>query len=463
MAVRNRGRARAAATWWGAVAYVTDLLPPRIRYGYVHRLTAAALTRPLPRVEPVVTAPPSEPLPTGPTGTDATIRCVLAADGLDIGGIGTVVEMLALGLAAHGVRPIVVCHGDGRRAARLREGGIEVRSVADEESAACAIREAGAAAIQSHSAPPFLEHAAIGSGLPLIPVMHNTEIHYTSARWRAFATLMDAAATGIAVSATVREFHLRHIGDRTPIAVIPNGAPPAPSASSAERAHARTELSRAIDVDLGDDIVFACLARYDAQKNFAGLVAGVADAIDGSDLPLRLVCAGDPSDWVEFRRADALRRAGAASERIHLLGNSDARSLLTAADAFVLDSFFEGWPVAATEAAAFGHPLLLSDVGGARELVDRDPGRSMLIPNATGDAGSVSDRRVRTARRRSRRQPNAHALREAVAVIARTIARERESGPPRIRTAAERSGIDVMLAQHADVIRTAADTHRSIP
>ncbi|MGO8610190.1 glycosyltransferase, partial [Rhizobium johnstonii] len=77
-----------------------------------------------------------------------------------------------------------------------------------------------------------------------------------------------------------------------------------------------------------------------------------------------------------------------------LLGNSDARTLLTAADAFVLDSFFEGWPVAATEAAAFGHPVILSDVGGARELVDRDPRRSVLIPNAAGAADGVSDRRV---------------------------------------------------------------------
>ena len=67
-----------------------------------------------------------------------------------------------------------------------------------------------------------------------------------------------------------------------------------------------------------------------------------------------------------------------------LLGSSDARTLLAAADGFVLDSFFEGWPVAATEAASMGLSLVLSDFGGARELIARDPSHSVLIPNPCG-------------------------------------------------------------------------------
>jgi glycosyltransferase involved in cell wall biosynthesis len=447
---------------------LTDLLPPRLRYGYVHRLTKAIFATPLPSVASVASVasvgePERESVPQGDSVVTAggTTTCVLAAPGLDVGGIGSVIEMLARGLGDHGVRPVVVCEGDGSRAARLRDAGITVVAVSDEESADAAIRTLAPDVIQSHSAPSYLERAVLRSDAAVVPVMHNTEIHYTRQRWSEFAALMAGSTTGIAVSETVREFHLRHIGDGTPIVVVPNGAPEANNPTSDERQRARDGLSRLLGAEIGDDIVFVCLARYDSQKNIAGLVAAFGVAIERSTLPLRLICAGDPSDWAEFRRAEALRVVGRSSDRIHLLGNSDARVLLTAADAFVLDSFFEGWPVAATEAAAYGHPLLLSDVGGARELVAQDPDRSRVIPNATGEASLVTDRRVRAARRRSRNQANARALQQAVEEIARTVASERSHGRDiDVVGTIDRAGVGTMIASHAEVIRTAARVRR---
>lgn len=450
--------ASVAATGWGLVAYVTDLLPPRIRYGYVHRIGRALLRRPLPTVPSSGRADAHTARELlSPTTTAARTTCVLTADSLDIGGIGTVIEMLAGGLRAHSVEPIVVCAGDGARAQRLRAAGVDVRTVTDEDAALAVITRIAPDVIQSHSAPPFLEQAALRSARPLIPVMHNTEIHYTPRRWAAFRTLMAGSVAGIAVSSTVRSFHERHVGTAIPIAVIPNGAPVATPPSGDGRARARAAVGAALGVELGEDVVFVCLARYDAQKNIPGLVAAFA-AAETTGTRLRLICAGEPSDWVEVRRAAAVRRAGEARSRIHLLGNSDARTLLTAADAFVLDSFFEGWPVAATEAAAFGHPVILSDVGGARELVDRDPRRSVLIPNAAGAADGVSDRRVRAARRRSRRQPTADALRVAVRDVARTVMAERATPSEQSSAVgADLSGIDAMLTQHAHLIHSIAE------
>lgn len=468
----RRRAAGLAASAWGVVVFLTDCLPPRVRYGYVHRLTAAVLRRPLPTLRAADDAPerpsPASASPAASetdSGTDrgAPTVCLLAADGLDVGGIGTVIEMLARGLDRYEVRPIVLCRGDGERAARLRSAGIDVVSVGDEAEASAAIARLSPDVAQSHSASPFIERALLASGVPLIPVMHNTEIHYTPARWREFSALAAGSVAAIAVSATVRDFHLQRADIRVPVTVVPNGAPTAARPTAQERAAARTALSLAIEHDLGDAIVFVSLARYDAQKNYAGLVAAIAPALADTTPPVHLICAGDASDRVEVRRTDALRRSGPAADRIHLLGNSDARTLLSAADAFVLDSFFEGWPVAATEAMAFGHPVLLSDVGGARELVERDAGRSVLIANATGAADAVSDGRVRTARRRSRRQSNAAELREGVRRIAATVLRERSGGAAATGAADdERSGVKAMLAGHAAVIRAAAahNAHR---
>jgi glycosyltransferase involved in cell wall biosynthesis len=66
----------------------------------------------------------------------------------------------------------------------------------------------------------------------------------------------------------------------------------------------------------------------------------------------------------------------------------DIPALLDAADAFVLSSAWEGMPLAVGEAMAMGKPVVSTDVGGVRELVD-DAG--LLVPprNAQALAGAM--------------------------------------------------------------------------
>ena len=58
------------------------------------------------------------------------------------------------------------------------------------------------------------------------------------------------------------------------------------------------------------------------------------------------------------------------------------------ADAFLLPSFIEGWSIAMNEAMFYGKPLLMTDTGGASEVIeDGDIGR--LIPNEYGDVTNL--------------------------------------------------------------------------
>lgn len=456
MTSSTRLAVKASAGFFGTIISATDLLPPRVRYGYIHRITRRLFSGELPQVAPALGKPiDTDPSPkTAPAG----LTCVLATFGLDVGGVGAVIETLAGRLNAHGVRPVVVCEGEGRRTCRLRKQGVEVMSVGSGRQAAEALRTARPDVIQLHSAPPYLEEAAMASGLPLVPVLHNTEIHFTRSRWASFADLAQRSKAAVAVSEVVREFHVRHVPAElaNKFAVIANGASASTNEGTLGRLKAREALERALGVQLGESVVFVSLARYDAQKNVSGLVAGFLRATATEDLPIHLVMAGEPGDWAEVRRASGLRRASRAGDRIHLLGNSDARTLLAAGDIFILDSFFEGWPVAATEAAVAGLPLLLSDVGGARELVARDP-RSVLIPNACGPASEVTDAKVAASRRRSRQQPNHDQLIAAVHRMA-AAARSEDSAEARIRSAnaaAAAASVDVMAAAHADIMRAA--------
>lgn len=430
---------------FGAVVTVTDLLPPRVRYGYVHRLTRGVWARPIPCVlaHPPAAATHGAEVAVAPED----ITCALVAGSLDVGGIGAVVEVLASELRELSVRPVIICAADGDRARRLRGSGIEVRVAASPEAAAAALREVAPAVIELHGAPQHLEDVAMASGVSLIPVLHNTEIHYSRARWKRFRRVLAASPLAIAVSETVRAFHARHAGAQlgARIEVVANSSQVQQPVTGEERRAARDRLGIVTGSVLGDDdVVFVCLARYDAQKNIAGLVSSFVGHV--GDRRARLIVAGEPSDWAEYRRADAIRRAGAGGNRVTLLGASDARTLLAGADAFVLDSFFEGWPVAATEAAGVGLPLILADFGGARELVRSDPGRSMLIPNACGAAESVSDRAVARARRATRRQGNAAALAGAIEEVARRV---RSDGIPQSK---ERASSGAMAREHAQVI-----------
>jgi glycosyltransferase involved in cell wall biosynthesis len=82
-----------------------------------------------------------------------------------------------------------------------------------------------------------------------------------------------------------------------------------------------------------------------------------------------LVIAGDGPlrDFLK-RRAIALEIA----DRVSFVGEvDDVRPVLTALDVFVLPSIaVESFSNAALEAMAIGRPVILSDIGGAREMID---------------------------------------------------------------------------------------------
>jgi len=98
-----------------------------------------------------------------------------------------------------------------------------------------------------------------------------------------------------------------------------------------------------------------------------------------------------------------------------------------------------------------GLPLLLSDVGGAGELVARDPGRSILVGNPAGSAATISDAAVRRARFRVRRQANTEELARAASAICATVAEERRSGNVASLSRSP-SGPEEMVGGHAAVL-----------
>ena len=145
-------------------------------------------------------------------------------------------------------------------------------------------------------------------------------------------------------------------------------------------AHAglRARLGEQLGIPLGesDKIVATVGALIDrkGQDLVIGAVAGIPGA--------RLLLVGKGEDEQHLR---ALAADLGIAERVHFLGSVDHDLLpvvLSAADAMALPSRKEGLANDWVEALACGTPIVISDAGGARELV------------TTPDAGCIVPRRI---------------------------------------------------------------------
>ncbi len=253
------------------------------------------------------------------------------------------------------------------------------------EQAAGIVRRFRAEIVHSHSF-----HANIFARLarmrlrsaPLVCTVHNV---YEGAWPRMLAyRLTDglcAKTTAVSQAAAERFVRLGAI-PRHKCAVVVNGVDVDRLAASAER---RVQMRAAMEA--GGDFVWLAAGRIVAAKDYPNLLRAFAraqatrngavlwiagEAKGGADLPLRAL-------------AGKLGIAG----RVQWLGlRRDLPALLDAADAFVLASAWEGMPLALAEAMAMEKPVVATDVGGVRELVD-DAGSIVSAHNSEALAGAM--------------------------------------------------------------------------
>lgn len=436
-ATARRRAHRAAADGLRLAGAALDLVPARWRFGHVGRLTRVL------RLGASVPTIAGEQRPDGTTegdlpapATGASPTCALVVGSLDTGGVETVVEALARGLPAFGVRPVVVCTPGGVIAASLEKAGVDVVRYTDGELIDT-LGDLRPDVIQVHRLDKNMLGTARRAGPPVVPVVHAIESYVDDETWQELRAVARRGTPVIAVSAMVRAF-VRERVDVQDVRVVVNGARPAVLDASA-RAAARRLVGSAVGADLVEDILVVSLSRFSDQKNIPGLVdAFLAAAM--VEPRLRLIVAGGTDNWVEFRRVDEIRRSHGRGGNVHLFGTSDAATLLSAADIFALNSFAEGGPMAALEAVASGLPLVVSEVGFTRELLEAPgvAGRLVERPTAALDARSLA--RIRRQRRQPTRDAFAAALLEVAARPAARSALPAEFAEP------------AMISGHAAII-----------
>jgi glycosyltransferase involved in cell wall biosynthesis len=332
----------------------------------------------------------------------------------------------------------------GRLGRMLQSAGIEVRE-ADERGARAWIDHWHPDVITAHGAPDWVLDIAQPLGIPYIDNLHGMHTHFW-ADWHAEATRSARLSAMVAVSGLVRDQYLVGNPGFPPdrIVTIPNGVDDQ-RRMGGDRAAVRSRLG------LTSEYLFVSLARYCLQKNTYGLLAAFAEvARDHSDA--HLVVAGRPDDIRYYRQVLRLRDSLPCRDRIHLRDHVTAPAeLLAAADGFVLDSFFEGWSLASMEALFAGLPVVISEVGGAREQVGDGHARGHVVANPLGDPLRVNWDAAGAAQYAP--QVNRDELAAAMGDL--VVHRDRYLGS-REQLAAEsaaRFSADACLAQHAAVLR----------
>jgi glycosyltransferase involved in cell wall biosynthesis/GT2 family glycosyltransferase len=381
---------------------------------------------------------------------DAPTRAGLVVPGLGTGGLEEVVALLAEALPAAGVDTEVYCtHAGGTVADRLRRSGVPV-TIGDGTPERCVswVVDSGVEVVSSHFVDVPIVARLASEGLPVIETIHNTYAWLGDEGWARERERVKHARTLVAVSDVAAAYFERRAG-RAPDHVVGNAVHPGRIAR-VPRPFAR----RCLDVEASTPLAVA-VGRVTRQKNPDGLLHAFAGALD--EVPdARLLLVGPDDASAPIAELRSRHRALFSHDRVRWLGaRSDVGVVLSAADAFVSGAWYEGWSVAASEAAWIGVPLVLTDAGAAAALVGAAGERGVLVPNPAGDPLAVDDETIAS--------PPPAALEASVAALARGLAdvlcrKESWREGAATRRAWARSGLAPagMAARYAAVLRAAA-------
>ena len=213
------------------------------------------------------------------------------------------------------------------------------------------------------------------------------------------------------------------------VVAIPYGVDPDAYRVPAERAAAaRASLGAG-----PDDLLVLAVGRLHEQKRYDRLLEAFA-AIRARVPPARLAIVGTGSLREEL---EGRARALGLADRAHWAGfRSDMPEVFAAADLFVLASDDEGLPMVAIEAMASGLPVVATEVGSVRDLVE------------DGRTGRVVAKEVA-------------AITEAAADLLLDPAARRAAGEAGRERARQRYGLARCVEETEEFLRKARATRRS--
>jgi acetyltransferase-like isoleucine patch superfamily enzyme/glycosyltransferase involved in cell wall biosynthesis len=325
-----------------------------------------------------------------PVGRSRPLRAVVELGSFDKGGLQKVVLDMALRLDPGLIEMTIVSTGVlGDLAGIAQRNGLRVEQVAG------ARQTAGYADLLDEISPDIsISHFSdtgyrlfAERGIPNITFIHNVYAFLTDAEKQALRSNDPYVARYISVSPKATVFAIANIGLAAhKIVTIPNSL----SIEEYERRERSPCLLTRADLGLmDDDYVFVHVASYNLHKGHF-LIADALRHVLRKRQDVKVVCVGNV---IVPQHAEMLREHlhTAGLERHMLMPGyfGDIEGPLRLADGFLLPSFIEGWSIAMNEAMFFAKPMILTDTGGAADVIENgDTG--LLIPTEYDDITALS-------------------------------------------------------------------------
>lgn len=243
------------------------------------------------------------------------------------------------------------------------------------------IRARGIELIHAHETAPALVAylATRGMDIPIAMTYHGSA---PSREASVAKTAMRCADLTISPSKTSLDHLIGHGLSADKTRVIGLGIKPMPDVVPAEAEARRAEL---LDGKTGP-LIFS-LSRLDPQKGIDVMIDVAKSVTARHPEAVFVVAGGGPLDG---KVQDWAEKAGVA-EAFRFIGPIDTVPLhLVAADIFLLTSRWENLPISIVEAFRAGLPVVATDCGGVRELVDDSVGTLCAVEDVAGIAAALS-------------------------------------------------------------------------
>jgi len=165
------------------------------------------------------------------------------------------------------------------------------------------------------------------------------------------------------------------------VVVIPNGI----DVHVFERNVDRSRVRARFGIGPNDRLILA-VGRLVPQKGFQFLIQAIPKIV-ARHPNVKLVMVGD--GWMRGQLEDLIRRLGVGDRVITtgFISDSELIDLYLSADVLVVPSLYEPFGMVALEGMAAGLPVVVSNVGGLRQIVEHDRTGIWVYP---GDVNSIA-------------------------------------------------------------------------
>jgi len=222
--------------------------------------------------------------------------------------------------------------------------------------------------------------------IPNITFIHNVYAFLSDDMMGKLRTYDKFITTYVSVSKKATEYAVNKIGlSKNKIITVPNGLI---IEEHEERLNKINKINRS-DFGLSEnDYVFLNVASYNLHKGHY-LMADAMMKILKERSDIKILCIGNVIVEDHINKFKNYLKENGLEKNILMPGHyTNIESFYDISDAFLLPSFIEGWSIAMNEAMFYEKPMILSNTGGASEVIENSD-IGILIESEYGDISNL--------------------------------------------------------------------------